>query len=109
MDNQDPTNSITIELIYALPDEQELLVIQAPLGSTVEQAIAISGILEKYPEIDLANTKVGIFSKVSKLNEALRDGDRIEIYRPLIADPKEMRRKKALEKQQKAEQEKSKK
>ena len=108
MDNQDSTHTLTIELIYALPEEQELLVIQVPQGSTVEQAITQSGILTKYPEIDLASTKVGIFSKVSKLNEELRDGDRIEIYRPLIADPKEMRRKKALEKQQKAVKEKSK-
>ncbi|MCW8877954.1 MAG: RnfH family protein [Kangiellaceae bacterium] len=107
MDSLETANSLTIELIYALPEEQELLVIQAPMGSTVEQAIELSGILSKYPEIDLTNTKVGIFSKVTKLNEVLRDGDRIEIYRPLIADPKEMRRKKALEKQQQAEKEKS--
>jgi len=97
------TNLLTIELIYALPDEQTLLVIEVPEGTNVQEAIDKSGILAKYPEIDLDKTKVGIFSKVTKLDEKLRDGDRIEIYRPLIADPKEMRRKKA---QQKKEQEK---
>ena len=89
------TQLITIELIFPLPDEQELLTIQVPNATTIEQAIELSGILQKYPEIDLKTNKVGIFSKVSKLNTELREGDRIEIYRPLIADPKEARKKKA--------------
>ena len=91
-------DSITIELIYALPEEQTLLTISVKKGTTIEEAIYQSGILEKYPEISLGDSKVGIFSKVTPLSEKLRDGDRIEIYRPLIADPKEMRRKKALSK-----------
>lgn len=89
---------ISIELIYALPNEQKLLSITVDNGTSVEQAIEQSGILSLYPEIDLSTTKVGIFSKACKLTDTLREGDRIEIYRPLIADPKEMRRKKAQEK-----------
>lgn len=100
MTQTDQSPSLTIELIYALPDEQELITISIKDGATVEEAINASGILEKYPQIDLTATKVGIFSKATKLNEKLRDGDRIEIYRPLIADPKEMRRKKAQQKKE---------
>lgn len=89
---------INIELIYALPNEQDLITIMVDADSTVESAIKESGILARYPAIDLAVNKVGIFSKAVKLNETLREGDRIEIYRPLIADPKEARKKKALKK-----------
>ena len=93
---------ITIELIYPLPNEQKLITIEVQSGSNVEQAITLSGILEQYPQIDLSNNKVGIFSKACKLDDLLREGDRIEIYRPLIADPKEARKKKAsLQKEQK--------
>lgn len=90
--------SINIEIIYPLPDEQKLLTLAVKSGSTIEQAIHKSGILELYPEIDLNENKVGIFSKASPLETELREGDRIEIYRPLIADPKEVRRQKALKK-----------
>jgi hypothetical protein len=90
-----------IEVIYALPEEQQLLTLDVEQGTTVEQAIKLSGILEKYPEIDLENNKVGIFGKVTKIDEPLRDKDRIEIYRPLIADPKESRRKRAEKKETK--------
>ncbi len=90
--------TILIELVYPLPNEQTLFTVYVNEGATVEQAIEQSGILKRYPQIDLAQTKVGIFSKVCKLTDELREGDRIEIYRPLIADPKEMRRKKAEQK-----------
>lgn len=88
-----------IELIYALPHEQVLMTLDVEQGTTVEQAIKLSGILEKYPEIDLAKNKLGIFGKVIKADQELRDKDRIEIYRPLIADPKESRRKRAEKKE----------
>ena len=88
-----------IEVIYALPEEQEILTLDVEQGTTVEQAITLSGILEKYPQIDLSDNKVGVFGKVAKLDEVLRDKDRIEIYRPLIADPKESRRKRAEKKE----------
>jgi len=88
---------INIELIYPLPDEQFLMTIEVEQGITVEKAIELSGILQKYPQIDLKINKVGVFSKTVKLTETLREGDRIEIYRALIADPKEVRKKKAMQ------------
>ena len=71
-------------------------------GATVEDAIRASGSWTNFPEIDLASNKVGIFSKLVKLDEAVRDKDRVEIYRPLIADPKEVRRKRAAEARERA-------
>ncbi|MFP5381690.1 MAG: RnfH family protein [Gammaproteobacteria bacterium] len=88
-------STITVEVVYALPAIQSLRKIGIDDGVTVEEAIRRSGILKDFPEIDLATSKVGIFSKLVKLDEAVRDRDRIEIYRPLIADPKEVRRKRA--------------
>ena len=89
--------NINVEVIYALPAQQPLLRVQLPEGATVGDAIRASGVLEAHPEIDLAKNKVGIFSKLVKLDEQVRDRDRVEIYRPLIADPKEVRRKRAEE------------
>ena len=91
------TATINIEVIYALSDLQPLMRAQLPEGATVEAAIRASGVLEAFPEIDLAKNKEGIFSKLVKLDEVVRDKDRVEIYRPLIADPKEVRRKRAEE------------
>jgi uncharacterized protein len=88
---------IKIELVYALPHEQTLLKLEVPKAATIAEAIKLSGILEKYPEIDLEKGKFGIFGKLSKADAVLREKDRIEIYRPLIADPKEVRRKRAEE------------
>jgi len=90
-----------IEVIYALPDEQELITLDVDQGTTVEQAVKLSGVLEKYPDIDLSKNKLGIFGKATKADQELRDKDRIEIYRPLIADPKESRRKRAEKKEAK--------
>lgn len=96
---------ITVEVAYALPDEQQILSIEISPETTVEEAIKRSGILERYPQIDLSSDKVGIFGKICKLNATLHHKDRIEIYRGLIADPKESRRQKAeMEKKKKAEQ-----
>ncbi len=86
---------IAIEVAFALPKRQTLLSLQVPVGSTIRQAIESSGILATYPEIDLAVNKVGIWSRSAKLDEVLNAGDRIEIYRPLVADPKDMRRRRA--------------
>ena len=87
---------ITVEVAYALPDEQIILSLEVAKDTTVEQAIKHSGILDRYPQIDL-NT-----DKICKLNATLSAKDRIEIYRPLIADPKESRRQKAeMEKKEK--------
>jgi hypothetical protein len=89
------SQTVSVEVVYALPQQQTLLTVTLPEGATVEDAIRQSGILEKFPEIDLARNKVGIYSKLVKLDEKVRDKDRVEIYRPLIADPKEVRRKRA--------------
>ncbi|OIR11049.1 persistence and stress-resistance antitoxin PasI [mine drainage metagenome] len=88
---------ISIEVVYALPAEQTLLRLEVPRSTTIADAIRLSGLLDKYPEIDLEKGKFGIFGKLSKSDTVLREKDRIEIYRPLIADPKEVRRKRAEE------------
>ncbi len=88
---------IDIEVVYALPHEQALLKVRVPAGATVAQAVDASGILGRYPDIDLAQNKLGIYGKLTKPDAVLRDRDRVEIYRPLIADPKEVRRKRAEE------------
>jgi hypothetical protein len=93
---------ITVEVAYALPDEQVILSLEVPDNTSVEQAVKRSGILERYPQINLDNDKVGIFGKICKMDATLSHKDRIEIYRPLIADPKESRRQKAeMEKKKK--------
>lgn len=89
--------SLSIEIAYALPQKQELVQLKLPAGSTVQQAIEASGLKQRHPEIDLAKNKVGVFGKLSKLDAPLRDRDRVEIYRPLIADPKEVRKQRAAE------------
>ena len=86
---------IDIEVAYARPDCQELVKLRLLPGATVQQAIEVSGLLQKYPEIDLTKAKVGIYAKLCKLDMPLRQKDRVEIYRPLLADPKEVRRRRA--------------
>ena len=90
-------DSIQIQVVYALRDRQELVALRMPAGTTVQQALDASGLLQKHAEINLADNKLGIFGKLTKPDAVLRDGDRVEIYRPLIADPKEVRRKRAEE------------
>lgn len=89
--------SIRVEIVYALPQKQEIRQLDLVPGATVREAVETSGILQKYPEIDLSKNKVGIFAKLAKLDVVLRDRDRVEIYRPLIADPKEVRKQRAGE------------
>jgi putative ubiquitin-RnfH superfamily antitoxin RatB of RatAB toxin-antitoxin module len=91
------SDMLNIEVVYAMPDVQMLLKRSVPAGTTVADAIRASGMLDKHPEIDLDRNKLGIFGKLTKPDALLRDKDRIEIYRPLIADPKEVRRKRAEE------------
>ena len=91
------SDKINIEVVYALPHEQILLKLQMPQHTTVAEAITLSGVMEKYPDIDLGKNKLGIFGKLTKADAVLRDRDRIEVYRPLLADPKEVRRKRAEE------------
>ena len=89
-----------VEVVYAYPERYFLkkLTLENPI--TIQNAIVQSGVLEKYTETDLRQNKVGIFSRTTKLTDMVENGDRIEIYRPLIADPKEIRRKKATEQAQ---------
>lgn len=86
-----------IEVVYALADKAELVRLDLPEGSTVLQAIEASGLIEKYPDIDVKKNKFGIYAKLAKADAVLRDKDRVEIYRPLIADPKEVRKQRAAE------------
>lgn len=90
-------NEITVEVAYALPDEQLIVPIKVVSGITAEQAIQASGIIKKFPEIDLTVNKIGIFGKAVRLDTPLRHLDRVEIYRPLIADPKEVRKQRAAD------------
>lgn len=91
------TEMINIEVCYPLPEKQELVRLKLPLGASLLQALEASNLLQKHPEIDLKKNKFGVFAKLSKLDSVLRDGDRVEIYRPLIADPKEVRKQRAAE------------
>jgi len=88
-------SEIRVEVVYALPERQYLRTVKLEEGSTVEQAIVASGLLELRKDIDLKSNKVGVYSRPVKLADIISDGDRIEIYRPLIADPKELRRQRA--------------
>ncbi|MGK2959836.1 MAG: RnfH family protein [Candidatus Malihini olakiniferum] len=86
---------ICVDVVYALPDRQYMRSVTMKEGATVEQAIVASGLLTLRTDIDLHVNKVGIFSRSVRLTDAVAEGDRIEIYRPLIADPKELRRQRA--------------
>jgi len=92
------TENISVEIIYIKPGSQNCLTLKLPQGSTINQAINRSGLLRHFPEIDLSVNKVGVFSKIQPLDTLLCEGDRIEIYRPLEADPKEARRRRAKNK-----------
>ena len=93
---------IHVEVVYALPDVQKVVRVTVTPDMQVQQIIEQSGVLELYPEIDLKKNKVGIYSRNVKLDATVHDGDRIEIYRPLLADPKEIRRKRAEQAKQEA-------
>lgn len=86
---------IKIEVAFATPEKQTLLALEVAADTEIEACIEQSGILVRHPEINLKQNKVGIWSRSRKLNEVVKAGDRIEIYRPLIADPKEVRRRRA--------------
>lgn len=91
----DTIETIQIEVAYAQATKQMLVPLTVSVGTTVEQAINLSKIVLHFPEINLQQNRTGIFSKPATLQTVLREGDRVEIYRPLIADPKMMRKQKA--------------
>ncbi|MDD5384529.1 MAG: RnfH family protein [Gallionella sp.] len=82
-----------IGIAYALSQRQVWFDVNLPDGTTIQDAIERSGILQQFPEINLEQQKVGVFGKVSKLDAVLNDGDRVEIYRPITCDPKTVPRK----------------
>jgi len=88
---------IIVEVAYAIPASQVIYTVEVDENATIEDAISASGILDEYPEIDLTINKVGVFSKLAKLDKSLQHKDRIEIYRKLIADPKAVRKQRAAE------------
>lgn len=88
---------IQVEVAYARLDKQMLIPVAVAVGATAKEAIHRSGVLAHFPEINLDINQVGVFGKLGKLNTPLRAGDRVEIYRPLLADPKEMRRQRAIQ------------
>lgn len=90
-----PLKFIHVEVVYARPDEQVLLALEVEHGATVEQVIERSGITDRFPEVGRTPPRVGIFGRRTTLEAEVREGDRIEIYRPLIANPKEQRQTKA--------------
>ncbi|AXE36928.1 RnfH family protein [Chromobacterium phragmitis] len=89
------TERLNVEVAYARPDRQWLVALNLPEGATVQGAALASGILEVCPELDRSALKLGVFGKAAKPDAPLREGDRVEIYRPLLADPKEVRRQRA--------------
>lgn len=91
---------LRVEVVYAKPDIQAVVALRTPAGATVAEAIRRSGLLERFPEIDLEKYGVGIFGESAGFGDPLRDGDRVEIYRPLPADPKAIRRQRAVKRKQ---------
>lgn len=87
--------SVTVEVVYARERAQALVPVKGQAGMTLADAIQRSGILARFPEIELDVNKVGIFGKLAKLDQVLASGDRVEIYPPLIADPKQARKQRA--------------
>lgn len=91
-------DEIQVEVAYATPTRQIIKMLTLPAGSSVEQAIRTSGLLEEFPEIDLNHQHVGVFGELVRLGAPLNSGERVEIYRALITDPKEARQRRALAK-----------
>ena len=89
--------TIRVEVAYARAAVQVVLPVVLPAGGTLEEAVRRSGILARFAEIDLQRLRVGVWGHLRSLSTTLRDGDRVEIYRPLVADPKEIRRRRAAQ------------
>ncbi|MBX3628541.1 MAG: RnfH family protein [Nitrosomonas sp.] len=91
-DSIDTAAAIEVEIVYALLSRQVLTKIRVPSGTTLEQAIQLSGIMKQFPEIDLSKNRIGVFGRLAKRDALVESRDRVEIYRPLLIDPKEARR-----------------
>lgn len=90
-------DKIPVEVAYALPEKQEIVMLEVQPGTTAREAVLQSGLERHFPGLDLNGAKLGIFGKAIKDSQQLRAGDRVEIYRELIADPKEVRKRRAAE------------
>jgi len=90
--------AIRVEVAYATPGKQKVLSLEVPATCSVGEAIRLSGIEDEFPDMAVDPNAVGIFSRKVSLEQRLSEGDRVEIYRPLLADPKEVRRKRARQK-----------
>jgi hypothetical protein len=101
-------NKIPVEVAYALPDKQEIVALEVPAGTTAQAAVEQSNIGRLFAGLVLEGARLGIFGKAVKADYVLQAGDRVEIYRPLLVDPKEVRKKRAAEAKQRRAQEKSK-
>ncbi|WP_110018978.1 RnfH family protein [Plasticicumulans acidivorans] len=88
---------IKVEVAYACPERQVVLPVELASGSTVRDALLVSRISDRFPEINPEQVDTGIFGKAAKLDTVLRSGDRVEIYRALVADPKAVRKQRAAE------------
>lgn len=87
--------TMSVEIAYARPDIQVVIALEVPVGTTLGQTLELSRIRQRFPEIDLDNNQVGIFGELRTLSSVLNPGDRVEVYRPLLADPRVMRRQRA--------------
>ena len=100
------SKSLRVEVAYALPEKQVILELQVPEGTSVLEAALQSGVTKQFEGVDLDNAKFGIFGKVVSPKQVLREGERVEVYRPLIADPKEVRKARAARAKERRAQEK---
>jgi putative ubiquitin-RnfH superfamily antitoxin RatB of RatAB toxin-antitoxin module len=91
------SEQIQVEVVFAAGGQQRVVALSLAAGATVREAVERSGLLDEFKQIDLARNKLGIWNKLAKPDAVLRDKDRVEIYQPLIADPKEVRRQRAAE------------
>lgn len=98
MANELNSPTVEVQVCYALPDSVFLYELTLPATSSIQDALQASGVLHRYPELELATARVGVFGKLKTLDSLLQHGDRVEIYRPLQADPMESRRRRAAHK-----------
>ena len=97
---------MTVEVAYALPQKQAIIEVEVPIGATALEAVQQSGIIKQFEDIDIDNAKMGVFGKVVSPKQVLQAGERVEIYRPLQADPKEVRKERAARAKEKRAREK---
>jgi hypothetical protein len=87
--------AIRVEVVYALAGREEVAMVSLPAGATALDALAASGLMRRHPEIDFASLRLGVLGKRVPADARVADGDRVEVYRPLVNDPKESRRRRA--------------